>query len=181
MDNEEEEEKAQNFPMTPISPIIQPLGALPNTNKNLFNRYEDEPKTDNTVIFKKEISNDLREKVKSILEPNLIRNLRSNLKSQITWRRCGNALEIFSKVIMSLSAIPAYLASAFQNNAVEFSVSSGVISTIGALLFLLSSKAQKESKERSIIASRILRDGMAIPYSVVDISEPAEDKDDNKK
>lgn len=180
-----EEERERNFPMTPVvpvSPVIQPITTMPAySDKNLINKYDDEPKTDNTVVFKKEISNDLRSKVKSIIEPNLIYNLRSNLKSQIVWRRCGNFLEIISKVIMSLSAIPAYLASAFQSRAVEFSVASGVISTVGALLFLLGSKAQRESKERSIISSRIIRDGIGLSYSVIDISEPAEDKDDNKK
>lgn len=142
---------------------------------------DDDLKSENTIIFKKELAHDLRGKVKSIIEPNIINNLRANLRSQRTWRKCGNFLEIVSKIILSLSAVPAFLSSVFQDQAVAFSTTSGILTTVGSMFFLLASKSQKESKERAIIASRLLRDGAGIKYDIVDISEPADDNNNEKK
>lgn len=172
MDNIEEE--IQNIPVV-VSPI---LNMSPPLSSIEIKKYDDDDlNSDKTTIFRREIAHDLRAKVKSIIEPNIINNLRANLRSQKTWRKCGNFLEIISKVILSLSAVPAFLSSVFQDQAVAFSTTSGILTTIGSMFFLLASKSQKESKERAIIASRLLRDGAGIKYDVVDISEPAEDNE----
>jgi len=176
-----DEEEIKNIPIVidkNINTPLSPLSPIASEYKNSVD--DDDLKTENTVMFRKEIANDLKNKVKSIIEPNIIRNLRANLKSQITWRRCGNFLEIMSKIILSLSAIPAFLSSVFQSDAVAFSTASGILTIIGSMFFLLSSKSQRSSKERSIIASRLLREGAGIKYTIVDISEPAEDNNENK-
>lgn len=153
-------------PIAPLSPVA------PEFKVHID---DDDLKSESTILFKRELAHDLRAKVKSIIEPNLINNLRRNLRSQIAWRRCGNVLEVLSKIILSLSAVPAFLASAFQDEAVVLSTISGILTTIGSMFFLLASKSQKESKERSIIATRLLR-GAGLKYDVVDISEPAEEE-----
>lgn len=169
--NQEEEITRIPVVQTPISPI---------SNIEIKSYDDEDLKSDMTNVFRREMSMDLRKKIKSIIEPNIIKNLRSNLRSQTTWRKCGNFLEVVSKVILSLSAVPAFLSSVFQEQAVAFSTTSGILTTIGAMFFLLASKSQKESKERAIIASRLLRDGAGIKYDIVDISEPADNSNEQK-
>jgi len=177
MDSNQEEEMTTNIPIVIDKKINTPISPIASEYKNSVD--DDDLKSESTVLFKRELAHDLRAKVKSIIEPNIINNLRRNLRSQIAWRRCGNVLEVISKVVLSLSAIPAFLASAFQNEAVVLSTVSGILTTIGSMFFLLASKSQKESKERSLIASRILRSS-GIKHDIVDISEPSEEKENQQ-
>ena len=177
MDSNQEEEMTTNIPIVIDKKINTPISPIASEYKNSVD--DDDLKSESTILFKRELAHDLRAKVKSIIEPNIINNLRRNLRSQIAWRRCGNVLEVLSKVILSLSAVPAFLASAFQSEAVILSTISGILTTVGSMFFLLASKSQKESKERSVIATRILRSA-GLKYDVVDISEPSEEKENQQ-
>lgn len=164
------EQSISPLPFTHSMKYIPPSKTSVLDNKNID---EYEQKSDKTNLFKKEIGIDLRKNIKSIIEPNIIHTLRSNLKSQRMWRLSGKILDVISKIIVSLSAVPAFLASVFDASfSIPLSTISGVMTVVGAMFFLLASKSQKESREAGLIASRILNEGAGIKYEVVNIAEP---------
>ena len=109
------------------------------TKKSELNEVNQENVT--TVLPDKEIKND-------IIKPTYIEDIQSTIKWRKYWRKIGNCNISFSKVLIIIASMLAFLESYFKTEI--FSLTSGCVSLVGVLLQQYSEFAYKESTKRKL-------------------------------